>query len=483
MGINNIDSWIKNEKNKKYSITYSTELNLFDTFEKSKNRIRLSQETILQYFQILQQIFESFYKNWKTFNDTFDEKIRELWENIDWKIISLFLLVRNYCNQFDMIYKKSDWEIVCEKSVPNIVRNHENSVKFNTSRGFKKMFLTTNNELVKIFSPNSVSLEFSEIFRRIRNWIAHWDSWIIQESNWKLKVIIDSNDLKAEVDHGFFVTWMTFLYNSKSKDWCILDVNKSENTTERTEEWGDKEIEDIDNLQIWYTRYKNKNSINFTYWEIIHSTKKFNLLKRCINDTNYFDKYYIQLDDFQLDILKEQLKIYKNNWKRITRGFISQLIPLVYYYTTNNGNQYNFILMNRIQNLFNQKNQESNHFDDSWIKRQKYYCEHFWAVFSPNKLILWNIDNIIKRQYLKYYFTKQERPWNDRESKIHRHLRNCFIHEYYTHLPINKIGFQDHPKGNETDITFLWNCKVDELYEKILEDEPIYNIFNIHYIR
>lgn len=493
MEVHNIDD---KRKGMKYSIAYLSNWKLFENL-KNKNTLHLSKEAILQYLQAIQQIFKSFSKNWRTFDEAIEQEAKNLGQEkkIFKNIISTLLNMRNYCNQFDMIFWKNDWERVCKDSMimekkhkgkqknqfKGVIFKNESSEKILTEIVYPK----SRDKLLKIYYPRNLTP--GEIFRRIRNWIAHWDaSIIIWRSGYYHKIIIDREDIMVEIDPIFFVSWITFQYNSQTRDRYQADV-LGENKFSEDVKWKDEEIDYKDNdFKIGFWRYKNKEPTGITYWECLHNKWKFeNFINYKLDNPNFFRKEYIRLDNFQMSILKEQLKDYEKRWTKITRWFIHSLLPFIYYWTSNNGNQTTLVLNNYISDLCKNGNAKYNdkNLDFEWIKKQRINCKHFGERLESNHLILENMDNVLKRQYIKYFFTKQERPWNDDESKICRHLRNCFIHEYYTHLPVNEIGFQDHPRNDESEISFLWYCKIDKLYEKILNNESIYNIFTINHIK
>ena len=468
-----------------YGITNNIHNRVLNELENAEYSIDFSDTLIQKYLNTAINIFEEFAKNEKPFNEIARNQLRNSWlnESLDVfnKSLWTLLLMRNFCEQFDWIYKKEWWENLCNEAAPilgDLDEEHPWSFHINVNKEVWKAECVCDKNLVNVIEPRDINWDFYKVFKNIRNSIAHGKFSLIYMPWWNDLIKIDNWNFIAEVSPSFFLSWVALELNMVSWDWeNISTVNINEIADVVNDR---KSIDDVD---INFIRFDSKKPLPFPRWAYYFWEVFPEELALYFANPEYFNEKMLSYDPFQKKLLIDLLKSNKEEFNKLEwfaqQGYIKRRFWLVWYWPSH-WNWCTLFLKSLIGSLSNNWNVKISELDDNRWSKHKKILKNVWMNNNFIKLNFDNTVNIFKRLSIKAYFTKQEWPWTDNESKIRRHLRNCFIHENYTHYPSNEIWFRDHLKWDWYTETFKGNCNLDWLYNCISNWLPIYDTENFH---
>ena len=461
-------------------ITNTTMENVLKQLSSSQCRIDFDEERVKRIFDLAISVFDEFSKGNDSFWDIVNKELKK--HNLDIgfdvfnKILWTYCSVRNFCEQFDKIYRTDGWEELCESIAPEFsLSENGEGFCFRINDLSWKMNCYASQEVVKVISPSELSSNIPELYRSIRNAFAHGNFTFVYNTNWSVSIYFENNDFKALVDSTFFLSWMALESNCRSRDWYLLQFDSLDDIVKVV-----NDEKDIDDLSIKFFRYTNKGQLNYSVSEINRWCVSWEQILQDLWNSDLFDQSNLLcLDDFQKGLLISFIKEDKDTFNSLSeeykKKYISLLVSYIYYNSVD-WNSLALSLMSFLSSLSNNRSYKLSDLDIEWCNK----LEHKQWLVSGNSsflsfLYIFDAARTFKLLYIKYYFTKKEWPWSDDESKLRRHLRNCFIHGNYTHLLWKKIWFRDHKKHDWNRCTFLWNCDLDWLYDRISNWESLYD--------
>ena len=461
-------------------ITNTTMENVLNQLSSSQCRIDFDEERVKRIFDLAISVFDEFSKGNDSFWDIVNKELKK--HNLDIgfdvfnKILWTYCSVRNFCEQFDKIYRTDGWEELCESIAP------EFSLSWN-GEGFCfrindlswKMNCYASQEVVKVISPSELSSDIPELYRSIRNAFAHGNFTFVYNTNWSVSIYFENNGFKALVDSTFFLSWMALESNCRSRNWNVMQLDNLDDIVKVV-----NDEKDIDELSVKYNRYTNRSQLTYSVSEIARWCIGREQMTQDLWNWDLFDQSnLLYLDDFQKNIFINYIKADKDYFNSLSdedkKNYIYTLITYVYYWSVDS-NSLSLSLMSFLAYLSNNRSLKLSDLNDEWWDNLEY--KQSLVSGKSSYLSYMYIDDAartFKLLYIKYFFTKKERLWTDNESKLRRHLRNCFIHGNYTHLLWKEIWFRDHKKHDWNRCTFLWNCDLDWLYDRISNWESLYD--------
>jgi hypothetical protein len=106
-------------------VVNTTMNNVLSELSNSEYRIDFDEERVKRIFNLAINVFDEFHEDEDSFGDIVNRELER--QNLDIgfdifnKILSTFCSVRNFCEQFDKVYKSDGWEELCESTFPELV--------------------------------------------------------------------------------------------------------------------------------------------------------------------------------------------------------------------------------------------------------------------------------------------------------------------------------------------------------------------------